>query len=150
MSMTENEAISQLKYMYKTCIDEKCKHKGQCDLCCEARDMAIQALEEVQQYRAIGTIEEFKALKEKNETLKALYKDARKEGNSLLARERNKAIDEFAERMSLEISESIIWDMIVTMNKNSSLSDTSDKIVDYVIDTAKKIAEEMKAGDENA
>ena len=27
---------------------------------------AIQALEEIQQYRAIGTIEEFKALKEKN------------------------------------------------------------------------------------
>ena len=26
-------------------MDEKCKHKGQCDLCCEARDMAIQALE---------------------------------------------------------------------------------------------------------
>ena len=113
--MTENEAIGQLKYMYKTCMDEKCKHKGQCDLCCESRDMAIQALEEIQQcreykeifeshfseealkllsnkeefgkwlergrwiakkcdeinreleqYRAIGTIEEIKALKEKS------------------------------------------------------------------------------------
>lgn len=61
----------------------------------------------------------------------------------------NKAIDEFAEKLSLEISESIIWDMLATMSKNSSLSDTSDEIVDYVIDTSKKIAEQMKAGNEN-
>lgn len=33
-------------------------------------DMAIQALEEIQQYRAIGTIEEFKALKDKAEPKK--------------------------------------------------------------------------------
>lgn len=66
-----------------------------------------------------------------------------------LERIRNKAIDEFAERMSLEISESIIWDMLATMSKNGSLSDTSDKIVDYVIDTSKKIAEQAKAGGEN-
>lgn len=42
--MTENEAIKQLKYMYKSCMNEKCRHKGQCDLCCDARDMAIEAL----------------------------------------------------------------------------------------------------------
>ena len=59
---------------------------------------------------------------------------------------RDMFIDEFAEKLSLEISESIIWDMLATMSKNSSLSDTSDKIVDYVIDTSKKIAERMKAG----
>lgn len=59
---------------------------------------------------------------------------------------RAKAIDEFAEKLSLEISESIIWDMLATMSKNGSLSDTSDKIVDYIIDTSKKIAEQMKAG----
>lgn len=62
---------------------------------------------------------------------------------------RNEVIDEFAEKLSLEISESIIWDMLATMSKNSSLSDTSDKIVDYVIDTSKKIAEQMKAGGKN-
>ena len=39
--------------------------------------------------------EELKELREKNETLKALYEDARKEGNNLLKRERNKAIDDF-------------------------------------------------------
>ena len=57
MSITENEAIKSL------------------ELCKESRifipnnivlDMAIQALEEIQQYRAIGTVDEFKALKEKS------------------------------------------------------------------------------------
>ena len=62
---------------------------------------------------------------------------------------RAKAIDEFAENIGLEISESIVWDMLATMNKNSSLSDTSDKIVDYVIAVAKKIAEQMKGDGEN-
>lgn len=33
---------------------------------CKAVEIAIQALEEIQKYRAIGTIEEFKALKEKS------------------------------------------------------------------------------------
>ena len=36
-------------------------------------DEAIQALEEIQQYRAIGTIEEFKALKEKATQKKVAY-----------------------------------------------------------------------------
>ena len=58
---------------------------------------------------------------------------------------RNKAIDEFAERMSLEISESIIGGMLFDNRDNSSY-DTADKIVDYVIDTSKKIAEQLKGG----
>ena len=40
-------------------------------------------------------LEELKALREKNETLKALYDDAKKEGNNLLKHERNKALDDF-------------------------------------------------------
>ena len=39
-------------------------------------------------------LEELKELREKNETLKALYENVRKEGNNLLKRERNKAIDD--------------------------------------------------------
>jgi hypothetical protein len=38
--------------------------------------------------------------------------------------------------------------MLATMSKNGSLSDTSDKIVDYVIETSKKIANQMKGGAE--
>lgn len=38
----------------------------------EAIDIAMSALEEIQSYRAIGTIEEFKVLKEKNEPKKPI------------------------------------------------------------------------------
>ena len=41
----------------------------------EAKKMAIQALEEIQQYRAIGTIEEFKALKEYKAKMEMQYLD---------------------------------------------------------------------------
>ena len=42
----------------------------------EALGVAIIALGEVQAYRAIGTIEEFKALKEKNEPKKPIKHDS--------------------------------------------------------------------------
>ena len=58
----------------------------------------------------------------------------------------NKAIDDFVENISLEISESIIWGMLVNSHKDNSFNDTSDKIVDYVINTANEIAEQLKAG----
>lgn len=57
--MTENrciELLKKMKHMFtETCakIDEN-----------TALDMAVEAIKENQQYRAIGTIEEFKALKE--------------------------------------------------------------------------------------
>ena len=57
----------------------------------------------------------------------------------------NKAIDDFAENISLEISESLIWGMIADCFKYKNLNDTSDKIVDYVINTANEIAEQLKA-----
>ena len=57
---------------------------------------------------------------------------------------RAKAIDEFAEKISLEISESIIWGMVVTAHRDGNCSETSDEIVDYVIDTAKSVAEQLK------
>ena len=64
-----------------------------------------------------------------------------------LAKEQyNKAIDDFAENISLEISESLIWGMIADCFKYKNLNDTSDKIVDYVINTANEIAEQLKAG----
>ena len=56
--MTESEAIRDIKDNVKPSI-------GGISL-----DMAIQALEEIQQYRAIGTVEEFKELKEKAEPKK--------------------------------------------------------------------------------
>ena len=58
----------------------------------------------------------------------------------------SKAIDDFVENISLEISESIIWGMLVNSHKDNSFNDTSDKIVDYVINAANEIAEQLKAG----
>lgn len=61
--MTENEAIEILKENqlehYHINIDEY----KETDIA--VRNMAIQALEKIQAYRAIGTVDEFKALKEK-------------------------------------------------------------------------------------
>lgn len=55
--MTENQAIKILK-------EEKSWESD--DRKIDAFIMAIQALEEIKQYRAIGTAEELKELKEKN------------------------------------------------------------------------------------
>lgn len=69
--MTEQEAILELKQVKETWWNNE-------DICSDTMNiiidqehvnaicLAIKALEEVQQYRAIGTVEEFKALKEKN------------------------------------------------------------------------------------
>ena len=61
--MTENEAkeiLLQIAYDGEYPIGSS-----------EAFSIAIQALEEIQQYRTIGTIEEFKALKDKSVAKKA-------------------------------------------------------------------------------
>lgn len=83
---------------------------------------------------------------DKEELLKALQYD-REQYSKGYSDGYAKAIDEFAERMSLEISESIIAGMLFDNRDNSSY-DTADKIVDYAIDTSKKIAEQMKGGAE--
>ena len=58
----------------------------------------------------------------------------------------NKAIDDFAERLKENISESLIWGMIADCFKYKNMNDTSDKIVDYLIDTANEISEQLKEG----
>lgn len=73
--MTENEAIEELKY--------DCNELGKaipCDtswgkLFENAYAMAIKALEEVQQYRAIGTLEECKISVEKQRPKKPINPD---------------------------------------------------------------------------
>ena len=61
----------------------------------------------------------------------------------------NKALDDFIENISLKISESLICGMIADCFKYKNMNDTSDKIVDYVINTANEIAEQLKAGVKN-
>lgn len=65
--MTENEAIKELKEAIDCCTSGEDEHFK------EALGMGILALEEIQYYRAIGTVEELKALKEKSEAKKVLY-----------------------------------------------------------------------------
>lgn len=65
MSMTENEAkeyirsrICNEKGIQRFCRDNCMYGEGKC-----AFQIAIKALEEIQQYRAIGTVEELEAMK---------------------------------------------------------------------------------------
>ena len=80
---------------------------------------------------------------------KKLEKDVLFTLDRIRAYERNKAIDDFVENISLEISGSLIWGMIADCFKYKNMNDTSDKIVDYVINTANEIAEQLKAGENN-
>ncbi len=57
----------------------------------------------------------------------------------------NKAVDDFAEKIKENISESLIWGMITDCFKYKNMNDTSDKIVDYVINTANEISEQLKS-----
>ena len=68
MRMTENETIDKLNNLhYKILHSSFCSMVYESEI--EALCMAKDVLKEIQQYRAIGTIEEFKALKEKNTPL---------------------------------------------------------------------------------
>lgn len=71
--MTENEAIER----FQKCVE----NNGKCECCkfyvnCgiyEMEEMAIQALEEVQQYRQIGTVDECRAAMKKQTAKKPDY-----------------------------------------------------------------------------
>ena len=93
--MTENEAIKELYTsidLAKMCVQTSDRKKE-----IEAYNTAIQALKDILQYRAIGTIEEFKALKVKEHNYDNCHnltcrRKCEKDGYA-------KAIEEFAERV---------------------------------------------------
>ena len=72
MEMIEQTAIEVLKEIIDeiTSDENAVCYVTDCDK--EPLDIAIQTLEEIKQYRAIGTVEEFKALKEKAEPKKVI------------------------------------------------------------------------------
>ena len=80
--MSIDEAIAKYKEIANT--DANCP--AHCNISC---DKCVQESKQIAEW-----LEELKELREKNETLKALYEGVRKEGNNLLKRERNKAIDD--------------------------------------------------------
>lgn len=66
--MTESEARSKIKYRIE--VAREIAGNGVDGKAFEDLEIAIQALKEIREYRAIGTVEEFKTLKEKNEPTK--------------------------------------------------------------------------------
>lgn len=62
--MTENEAIKELETSIN--LAKMCTHNYERKREIQGYEMAINALEEVQQYRAIGTVEECRAAVERN------------------------------------------------------------------------------------
>lgn len=112
--MTENEAIEKIiayskclarkvKGIYEDCNNKRC---DDCDLCymqgttgehMKAIDITIQALEEVQQYREIGTPEECRAAMERQNTRAAITE---KEDTAIVNIDscRNKAVEAWNRR----------------------------------------------------
>ena len=100
--------------------------KLKCEKCAEEHEQLAEWLEELKVYREIGTVEECK--------------------NSVLDIQKayNKAIDDFAENISLKISDSFIWGKIADCLKSKNINDTSDEIIVYIISIANEIAEQLK------
>ena len=103
--MTIDEAIAKYKEITNT--DANCP--AHCNISC---DKCVQESKQIAEW-----LEELKELREKNETLKALYEDVRKEGNNLLKRERNKAIDDFVKEFKGEKHQ---WRIVLLMNLQNS------------------------------
>ena len=135
--MTESEALGMLKakLMCMSLEDLACIGKGcdkDCDNCnyCyeqgnrgqskEALAIAIKALSEIQQYRAIGTVSEFRELKEKATAIRA------------------NAIDEFLERLCTVCCGESMGVIFGNRVKADMLT------VDGVCEIAYEIAEAMK------
>ena len=138
--MSIDEAIEKFKFIENS--DTPCPRYCilPCDKWVDESKQLAEWLEELKDYRdknkMVVRIDCANSEEFKNITVK-------------LAKEQyNKAIDDFAENISLEISESLIWGMIADCFKYKNLNDTSDKIVDYVINTANEIAEQLKGGRE--
>ena len=142
--MTIDEAIAKYKEITNT--DANCP--AHCNISC---DKCVQESKQIAEW-----LEELKDYQDKNKMVVRVdvenmdsIKDKIEELSKYAENQYNKAIDDFVENISLEISESIIWGMFVNSHKDNSFNDTSDKIVDYVINTANEIAEQLKAGGEN-
>ena len=134
----------------------------------EAIDIAIQSLEEIQQYRAIGTVEGYElAINESidKHNLMIVYKDRLKEYESIGTIEefkvlkntdipiihgkaeldlndnevRNKAIDEFAERLQENVES---FQTEINVFKADVLT------LDYFVEFVYEIAEQLKCGAE--
>ena len=69
--MTENEAIARIRYRIDTATDIAGNSVG--GKAFEDMEMAIKVLEEIQQYRAIGTVEECREVRGKQKAIKPVF-----------------------------------------------------------------------------
>lgn len=167
--MTENEAIEWLaeETSPKLIHIAEMKKENPMEYINEAVKVACHALEEVQQYRAIGTIEQLKTMSddfwELNEMCKTYseigtieeFKDLKEKNTEILLKDGQllyqqglldgyiKAINEFAERLKTDY---VNFDMYyILQNNNFAFENTSLKSYQNMID---EIAKEMKGGAE--
>ena len=127
--MTENEAIKVINDKYETFFALSTTNVF--DI---AMATAIQALSEIQQYRAIGTVDEFKAYKQGNCTNNCKHYDSTAEYV------RNKAIDEFAHQFKENLNQEF------PRNYESTRPYFSLENARLSVDD---VAEQMKAGGKN-
>ena len=123
MDIVEAEDITLTTEQAITALEANRPKKGYAILN-KATDMAIQALEEIQQYREIGTIEEFKHYKHIAHMAELAIDSVEKEKAEI----RNKAIDEFVTKAHRKLG--------------GSIKDL------YCVDVIDEIAEQMKKGGE--
>ena len=145
--MTLDQAITHAREVAEKQrkVIDNCEYKSQyeCKGCADYYSKpCIECAEEHEQLAE--WLEELKELGEKNETLKALYEDVRKEGNNLLKRERNKAIDDLQNELKNHYTEYII-DCVLADTGFYSYTTACNYLEDYI----DKIAEKLKRGGEN-
>ena len=139
--MTIDGAIAKYKEITNTDANCPAHCNISCDKCVQESRQIAEWLEELKMYKSLAP-RELVAEKQKNDRAME-YSKGFDYGFKIGY---NKAVDDFVENISLEISGSLIWGMIADCFKYKNMNDTSDKIVDYVINTANEIAEQLKAG----
>ncbi len=104
---------------------------------------AIKALEEIQQFRAIGTVEELQAIKQwKSDVIEDFCKYDVSSFEELIRNSRNKAIDEFTERLKDSLKNNFRHLLNVDTDGFEWL--TTDAVGTHI----DKIAEQLKGGAE--
>lgn len=136
-----DEAIAKYKEIANTDANCPAHCNISCDKCVQESKQLAEWLEELKDYQDKNKmvvhvdVENMDSIKDKIEEL-SKYAES----------QYDKAIDDFTGKIKENISESLIWGMIANCFKYKNMNDTSDKIVDYVINTANEVAEHLKVG----
>ena len=142
--LTIDEAIAKYNEIANTDANCPAHCNISCDKCVQESKQIAEWLEELKDYQDKNKmvvrvdVENMDSIKDKIEEL-SKYAEIQYE----------KAVDDFAENISLKISESLIWGIITDCFKYKNINDASDKIVDYVINTTNDIAKQLKVGRKN-